>query len=114
MTVRWAAIDALGSLRDPRGMEPVALHLGSGREIAAAVNALQFLGRAEPGIEPYLLSLMKNKKSKVRVETSRLLAAFGTGKSATALTLAAKDADTAVAKAASIALEIIRKRHQPL
>ena len=112
MTVRWAAIDALGSLRDPRGMEPVVLHLGSGREIAAAVNALQFLGREVPGIEPYLLSLMKNKNSKVLVETSRLLATFGTGKSAPALTLAAKGADAAVAKAASNALEIIRKRNQ--
>ena len=38
MTVRWAAIDALGSLRDPRGMGPVAKHLGSGRETAAAAH----------------------------------------------------------------------------
>jgi len=113
MTVRWAAIDALGSLRDPRGMEPVVRHLGSGREIAAAVNALQFFGRVVPGIEPHLLSLMKNKNSTVRVETSRLLSAFGTGKSSPALTLAAKDDDAAVAKAASAALEAIRKRTRP-
>jgi len=110
MTVRWAAIDALGSLRDPRGMGPVAQHLGNGLEIAAAVNALQFFGRAVPGIEPHLMFLMKNKNSAVRVETSRLLAAFGTGKSAPALTLATKDPDAAVAKAASVALEAIRKR----
>ena len=113
MTVRWAAIDALGSLRDPRGMEPVAQHLGSGREIPAAVNALQFFGRTVPGIEPYLLSLMKNKDSTVRVETSRLLAAFGTSKSMPALTLAAKDADAAVVKAASAALGAIRERTRP-
>jgi hypothetical protein len=110
MTVRWAAIDALGSLRDPRGMGPVAQHLGNGLEIAAAVNALQFFGRAVPGIEPHLMLLMKNKNSAVRMETSRLLAAFGTGKSAPALTLATKDSDAAVAKAASVALEAIRKR----
>jgi len=113
MTVRWAAIDALGSLRDPRGMGPIAKHLGSGREIAATVNALQFFGRAVPGIEPHLLSLMENKNSTVRVETSRLLAAFGTVKSVPSLTLAAKDANAAVAKAASIALEVIRKRTRP-
>ena len=113
MTVRWAVIDALGSLRDPRGMEPVVRHLGSGREIAAAVNALQFFGRAVPGIEPHLLSLMKNKNSTVRVETSRLLAVFGTDKSAPTLTLAAKDADAEVAKAASAALVAIRKRTRP-
>jgi hypothetical protein len=113
MTVRWAAIDALGSLRDPRGMEPVAQHLGSGREISAAVNALQFFGRAVPGIEPHLLPLMKNKNSTVRVETARLLAAFGTGKSVLPLALAAKDTDAAVAKAASAALEAIRKRTRP-
>jgi HEAT repeat protein len=94
-------------------MESVAQHLGSGREIAAAVNALQFFGRAVPGIEPHLMSLMKNKNSTVRVETSRLLAAFGTGKSLPALMLAAKDTDAAVAKAASAALEVIRKRTRP-
>ncbi len=113
MTVRWAVIDALGSLRDPRGMAPVVRHLGSGREIVAAANALQFFGRAVPGIEPHLLPLMKNKNPTVRVETARLLAAFGTDKSAPALTLAAKDADSAVAKSASAALEAIRKRTRP-
>ena len=56
---------------------------------------------------------MKNKNSTVRVETSRLLATFGTDKSAPTLTLAAKDADAAVAKAASAALEVIRKRTRP-
>lgn len=110
MTVRWAAIDALGSLRDPRGMGPVAKHLGSGREIAAAANALQFFGRAIPGLEPHLAPLLENINSDVRLETCRLLAAFGSGKSAPALAKAAKDNNAKVAEAAATALKAIRKR----
>jgi HEAT repeat protein len=110
MTVRWAAIDALGSLRDPRGMGPVAKHLGSGREIAAAANALQFFGRAIPGLEPHLTRLLENKNIAVRLETCRLLGAFGTGKSAPALADAARDKNAKVAAAATTALKAIRKR----
>ena len=110
MTVRWATIDALGSLRDPRGMGPVAKHLGSGRENAAAANALQFFGRAIPGLEPHLTPLLENMNADVRLETCRLLAAFGTGKSAPALAKAAKDKNAKVAEAAAIALKAIRKR----
>ena len=91
----------------------MAKHLGSGREIPAAANALQFFGRAVPGIEFHLLPLMKNKNSTVRVEASRLLAAFGTDKSAETLARAANDTDAVVAKAASDALEVIGKRTQP-
>jgi hypothetical protein len=110
MTVRWAAIDALGSLRDPRGMGPVAKHLGSGRETAAAANALQFFGRAMPGLEPHLTPLLENKNADVRLEICRLLAAFGTGKSAPALAKVARDKNAKVAETAAIALKAIRKR----
>ena len=46
----------------------------------------------------------------VRLETCRLLATFGTGKSAPALAKVAKDKNAKVAEAAAIALKTIRKR----
>jgi len=110
MTVRWAAVDALGSLRDPRGMGAVAKHLGSGREIPACTNALGFFGRAIPGIEPHLTPLLKNKNVTVRTETCRLLAAFGTRQSQTALKIATLDSIPEVAKAAAAALKTISQR----
>ena len=110
MTVRWAAVDALGSLRDPQGLAPLVQHMAAGRETAAVANALLFYGRARPGIEPHLLPLLANRNAGVRLEGCRLLALFGTPRSLSQLAGLARDADPQVAREAAEAVKAVRKR----
>jgi len=108
--VRWAAIDALGALRDPRGMAPVARHLGSGRETQAAANALGFFGRAMPGLEPHLTPLLTSQHAHVQLEATKLLGKFGTARSLPALLQLQAAAKGDLAKAVVEALAAIRRR----
>jgi hypothetical protein len=109
-TARWAAIDALGSLRDPRAIAPLIVHLKTTRELFATANALAHLGARHPDAELQLAPLFKSKNSVVRLEVCRLLTVFGTARSNAALTKAAADSDEDVAKVAALALEKIRAR----
>ena len=110
MPVRWAAIDALGARRDPRGLEPVVRHLGSGRETKAAANALGFFGRAMPGLEPHLIPLLVSKHAHVQLEVIKLLGEFGTARSLPALTQLQAAAKGDLAKGVNEALAAIRRR----
>ena len=110
MTVRWAAVDALGSLRDPQGLEPLIQHMAAGREMAAVTNALMFYGRARPGLETHLLPLLSSDRPEVRLETSKLLTQFGTPRSLAQLSQLTRDADPEVAKASMEAIKAVRKR----
>ena len=110
MPVRWAAIDALGARRDPRGLAPVAQHFASGRETKAAANALGFFGRAMPGLEPHLTPLVASPHAHVQLEVIKLLGEFGTARSLPALSQLQATAKGNLAKAVNETLAATRRR----
>ena len=49
LTVRWAALEALERLADPRAASPVARHLAAGRDAAPSIATLQAIGPPAEG-----------------------------------------------------------------
>ncbi len=105
--VRWAAIDALGRLKDSRGIEPLAQMVAKRKEQFQAGTALKSIGDAA---EPAVLKLLEDKSAEVRRDACQILKVIGTKKSAAALEAASRDSDGLVALLAKQALEEASKR----
>lgn len=87
-TVRWAAIEALGRLKDKRAVEPLVEQLRKNDNRLQAANALQQIG-AEA--EEPVLSLLSESEWQTRWEACKVLKVIATSKSLPALEKAAKD-----------------------
>ena len=108
LTVRWAALEALGRLADPRAAGPVARHLAAGREAAPAIATLQAIG---PPAEGSVRPLLKAGQQSTRFIACRLLGAVGTGRSALSLLAMQRGKDPLAADLAKRALRQIVQRH---
>jgi len=107
-TVRWAALEALERLADPRAAESVAGHLAGGNEPAPAIATLQAIG---PAAEPSVRPLLRSKEQYIRHAACRLLGVLGSGRSALDLLAVQRGKDPLAAKLAKHALSQIVQRH---
>jgi HEAT repeat protein len=111
--VRWAAIDSLGTLKDPRAAEAVAARLTEQKDAGKANFALQKLG---PAAEDAVLPYLEHHRWQVRVQVCHVLKEIGTKKSVPALRALARrrrGSDFLVAVAAAEALEAAGTRAAP-
>lgn len=113
LTVRWAALDVLGMLKDSRGVGPVARHLSSGREATAAANALLHLGRVTPEAETAAMRLGQHELPAVRRAVCNVLEQIGTFQCGTLLRGLVTDEDSLVAESAQAALRAVIAREGP-
>jgi len=102
---RWAAIEALGHLKDARAAEPLAKLVADRKDAHQASNALKALGAAA---EDAVLKLLEQGKAEQRRDACQILKVIGTKKSAAALEKAASDSDALVAMFAKDALKTAR------
>ncbi len=105
--VQWAAIEALGRLRDVRAAEPLAARVASGKDRAFASSALQKIGASAEGA---VIPLLSHGDHWVRYEACRILAVIGTRASVSLLERAKEDREGLVSQGAVGALQTIRKR----
>lgn len=99
---RWAAIEALGHLKDARAAEPLAKLVADRKEHYQAANALKALGS---DAEDAVLKLLEQGKAEPRRDACQILKTIATKKSAPALEKAASDADLLTARYAKEALK---------
>ncbi len=104
---RMTAIEALGALKDSRGVEALAKMVVQRKDQFLAGNALKASGQAA---EDAALKLLKENNAEVRREACQILKAVGSKKSLTALESASSDTDSLVALLAKQALEEVRQR----
>ncbi len=105
--VQWAAMEALGKLRDRRAVEPLSKRILSGKDRAFASKAMAALG---PIAEPGARRLLREQDGWVRLEACRILAAIGGPECVPELDAATRDSDGLVSQAARRALEEVRNR----
>jgi HEAT repeat protein len=110
-TMRNAAIEALGPLKDERGVIPVAKRLLDGN-VATAREASKSLKAMGSIAEPAILTFLGNVNPNLRIEACRILEAIGTKESVKALTTVSRGRDRTVAQAATKALEAINARNK--
>jgi hypothetical protein len=104
--VRWAAIEALGQLKDKRAAGPIAAHLKA--DAIKAVPALRALGAAA---ESAVLDVLnEGREWSVRAEACRVLGAIGTSKSVPDLDRIAREDSGPLGLAAKQALRDIAAR----
>ncbi|MBE3069645.1 MAG: HEAT repeat domain-containing protein, partial [Planctomycetes bacterium] len=84
--VRWAALDALGQVKDVRAAEAAADCLATDR--GAAAKALKAIGSLA---EPALIKRLRDTDRAVRVEACKILGEVGTRRSLPALTALKND-----------------------
>lgn len=99
---RWAAIEALGHLKDSRAAEPLAKLLADRKDPLYASNALKALG-AEA--EDAVLKLVQHEKPDVRRDACGILKVIATAKSLPALQKASSDSDALTARFAKEAVK---------
>ncbi len=99
---RWAAIEALGHLKDARAAEPLAKLVADRKDAHQASNSLKALG---PDAEDAVLKLLEQGKTDQRRDACQILKVIATKKSAAALEKAASDADGLVSMFAKDALK---------
>jgi HEAT repeat protein len=105
---RWAAIDALGELRDPRSIEPLVGRLSVPIDRLKAIWALE---KFSSDIEKPLVALVEHDEPDVRRSAIELLGKKGTEASLFVLEQrAAHDDDARVRSAAGEAVAAIKKR----
>jgi HEAT repeat protein len=108
VTVRHAAMEALGNLKAESAAEPLAKRLA---EQADRLKAHQVLEAIGPAAEPAVLKMTDHSDPLVRNEACATLAAIGTQKSVAKLTdLRQNDPNALVKRTAAQALEAIEKR----
>jgi HEAT repeat protein len=101
-------LEALGRLRDPRAIAPLADMIARGNFEAEYV--VQVLQRFGPAAEPAALELFKERHAETRRLACSLLAEVGTEKAAEPLREVMLDPDEQVAQAAAQALRAIQQR----
>lgn len=106
--VRWTAIETVGALGAPGGLEALARMVEEDRDRLFAARALREAGSAaeEPAV-----SLLKSESETVRREACGILEAAGTPASLPRLAALAKDKNPLVRTAAEAAAAAIRRRH---
>jgi serine/threonine protein kinase len=105
---RWAAIDALGELRDPRAIEALVRRLSVPIDRMKAIWALE---KFSSGTEKPLLALVAHDEAEVRRAAAELLGKKGTAESLPAMErLAAHDDEASVRAAAGQAVAAIKNR----
>ena len=105
--VRWAAIESLGALQDPRAAAPLARMIADKKETFQCSQALKVLGRAA---EPEVLKLLADTRPEPRREACQILKTIGSPASLPALEKAASDGDQLVAMFAKQALKDVKER----
>lgn len=104
--VRWAAIEALGNLKDERAAGPIAAHLKA--DAIKAAPALRAMGAAA---EAAVLEVVKEGPDwMIRAEACRILEAIGTTKSVPDLERIAREDSGPLRLAAQQALKAIAAR----
>lgn len=99
------AIESLGLLGDPRGVEPIARRIRRGLPpeiLDSAIDALTVLGRPEAG--PVLFELASHRRPEVRVRAIQAIAATRPRGADRVLASALGDGDSTVRAAAASAL----------
>ena len=107
-TVRWATLEALGRLADPRAASSIAGHLAADREPVPAIAALQAMG---PAAAPAVRPLLRAEQQSTRHAACRLLGALGGRQSVFDLLAMQRGKDPLAAKLAKNALRQIVRRH---
>jgi HEAT repeat protein len=107
--VRWAAIEAIATLKEPSGLSELARMVAEDRDRLFAVKALKDAG---PAAEEPCVTLLNSRKGDARAEACRILESVGGPMSLPGLTAATKDNSPAVRAAAEQAVQSIRKRNQ--
>jgi len=105
-SVRWATLDILAKLRDPRSADAVAARLSYGDGFKAS-PALVAIG---PAAERSVLGCMNDMEWSVRMEACKILKQIGTKASLPMLQQAAADQNGLVVMAANDAIAEINKR----
>jgi HEAT repeat protein len=104
---RFAALEALGELKDAKGAEAVAQQLPDFRVRMQAAASLKAMGSVA---EKAVATLLKDKEWSVRLEACKVLGAIGTGESVAALKAAQDDSNRLVASEAEKAIKEIGGR----
>ena len=102
LSVRWAALETLGKLRDGRAAEAVAARLTEDRTQAG--KALQAMG---PVAEKAVLACVNHKDRMVQLQACKILKVIGTKQSVRGLREAVRSRRALVASAAGEALQAI-------
>jgi hypothetical protein len=105
--LRCAAIRALGQLKDPAAIAPIARRLDDHFDRHDAVKALVALG---PAAEEAVLPALANQESDVRRAACEILEEIGSADSVAALKAAQADSNTWVRSAAADALKAVYRR----
>ncbi|GDY18838.1 hypothetical protein LBMAG56_01830 [Verrucomicrobiota bacterium] len=105
--VRWAAIEALGALQDPRAAATLARMIADKKETFQCSQALKVLGRVA---EPEVLKLLADTRPETRREACQILKTIGSSASLPALEKAASDGDQLTAMFAKQALKDVKER----
>jgi HEAT repeat protein len=104
---RRAAVKALGKLKDPAAIAPIARRLSDSGDTSDVVRALTTFGRQA---EPVALATLAGKDTTARAGACEVLKAIGTKKAVAPLTAAAEDADPRVRRKAAEALRAVKGR----
>jgi bilin biosynthesis protein len=116
--VRQAAAEALGSLADPRAIEPLVVTLKDDREVVAEAAAQALVKHGEPAVDALIKLIMQKKFDgtgwNYRAQALKLacvvLGEIGDPRALSTLMVAAKDPDGTISMAADLALEQIQKK----
>ncbi len=109
---RGPAMEALGRIKDPKGLAAVASRLPDHWDQGKVVEVLKAAGpAAEAAVFPYVQS-QDRKDHFTRIEACKLLAAIGTEKSIPVLEEARKSQDHFVQREAEAAVKAIKARIQ--
>jgi len=112
--VQWLAAQSLGKLKDPRAVDPLILLLSAEDKWARLGAVIGLEGIGDPRAVVPLMKILKDPKKKVRAKSAHALGILDKdGISLDDLTIALQDPDEAVRKAASDAIENIKKKGSP-
>jgi predicted Zn finger-like uncharacterized protein len=110
-TLRSAAMEALGAIKDEGGVIPVAKrlldhHAPTAREASKSLKAMGSVA------EPVVLTFLGNVNPNIRIEACQILEVIGTKESVKPLTAASRSRDRNVAAAATQALQAVNLRNK--
>jgi serine/threonine protein kinase len=109
VSIRWAAINSLAKMNDPRIADALAKHLVLDQDRVMTANTLQSLGApAESAVIP----LLQDKNPQVRRQVCQILMRIGTTNCVPALSAATNDSDNVMSMLAGQTLRMIRMREK--
>src|SRR5260370_37599418 len=105
--MRHLGMEALGRLKDERGVAPIAQRLTSVHDRSYASKALQAMG---PMAEKEVAKYLEDKDAGVQREACKILKVIGTKASIPALETASKNRNRTTASSARDALNAVKAR----